>query len=547
LRVSLARWCPDPVDSTDMQAALPTVPSALASTSSVSEALLAFLEALPMACSLKDATGAFRYLNDPTRKMFLRVGVVDLPSSTYDVFPQEVAEQIAAADRKVLETGEVVKFPIWLPDNAGGRRHLAMIKFPVQIRSEVLVGAVGLDITAFSSAAWESSTYKQILDAISDMILVKGPKSKLLWANRAFLTAYDMSNADLQGILDAPFVEPDLSQQYVKDDQQVFTTGRTLDITEEPMMWADGKARLVHTVKSPIFGKDGDVEMAVAVIRDISDRKRLEVELRQAQKLESLGRLASGMAHEINTPIQFIGDQRQFAQDAFEDLLGIVAQYQELARKVEAGTATAADTAPIREAEQALDLGFIQETLAASFVSMADGVNRVSQLVHAFKEFGHPDSGMKQEADINAAVRRTVTVATSECKYVADVQLELGDVPQVPCRIGELQQVILNLIVNAAHAIADLGSGDRGTIRIGTRVDGDSVVISVADTGCGMTTDVQAKLFDPFFTTKVVGRGTGQGLSIARMIIEKHHGSLTFESQVGRGTTFLVRIPRMGA
>ena len=499
-----------------------------------------------MACSLKDASGGFRYLSDPTRRMFLPVGTVDLPSSTYDMFPQEVAEQIVAADRKVLESGEVVRLPIWLPDNAGGRRHLAMIKFPVQVHSEVLIGAVAINITAFSSAAWEASTYKQILDAISDMILVKGPKSKLLWANRAFLTSYGMSNADLQGIIDAPFVEPDLSQQYVKDDQQVFSAGKTLDIPEEPMMWADGRARLVHTVKSPIFGKDGAVEMAVAVIRDITDRKRLEVELRQAQKLESLGRLAAGMAHEINTPIQFVGDQRQFAQDAFEDVLGIVAQYQDLARKVEAGTATATDTAAIREAEQAIDLGYIQKSLAASFASMADGVKRVSQLVHAFKEFGHPDSGTKEAGDINAAVRRTVAVATNEYKYVADVELDLGDLPPVLCSIGELQQVILNLIVNAAHAIADLGSTERGTIRIGTRVEGDSVVISVADTGCGMTPDVQTKIFDPFFTTKAVGRGTGQGLSIARMIVDKHHGSVAFESQVGTGTTFRVRIPRVG-
>ena len=511
---------------------------------SLSEALRAFLDALPMACSLKDATGRIRYISDPTRKMFMRAGSVGLPRSAYDIFPPEVAEQIEAADRKVLENGEVMRFPIWLPDNAGGRRHLAMIKFPVHVDAEVLVGGVAIDITAFSSAAWEASTFKQILDAISDLILVKGPKSKLLWANRAFLAAYGMSNAELQGIIDAPFVEPDLSQQYVKDDLQVFSTGKTLDIPEEPMKWADGKTRLVHTVKSPIFGKDGTVEMAVAVIRDITDRKRLEVELREAQKLESLGRLASGMAHEINTPIQFVGDQRQFAQEAFEDLLGIVAQYQDLARKVEAGTATATDTAAIREAEAEVDLGYIQDSLAASFASMADGVKRVSQLVHALKEFGHPDSGTKELGDINAAVRRTVVVATNEYKYVADVVLDLGDLPPVLCSISELQQVILNLIVNAAHAIADLGPAERGTIRIGTRVEGDDVVLSVQDTGCGMSPEVQAKVFEPFFTTKAVGRGTGQGLSIARMVVDKHHGSLAFESQLGKGTTFVVRIPR---
>ncbi len=519
------------------------VPSATGGTTSPENVLLALLEALPMACSLKDASGQFRYLNDHARRIFLPPGTADLPATAFDMFPPEIAEQIAAADRKVLDCGEVVQLPIWLPVSAGGRRHLAMIKFPVPVGSEVLVGAVAIDITAFSSAAWEASTYKQILDAINDMILVKGPKSKLLWANRAFLTAYGMSNADLQGLIDAPFVEPDLSQQYVKDDQRVFSGGKSLDIAEEAMMWADGRTRLVHTVKSPIFGKDGAVEMAVAVIRDITDRKRLEDELREAQKLESLGRLAAGMAHEINTPIQFVGDQRLFAQEAFEDLLGIVASYQELARKVDAGTATATDTAAIRAAEQAIDLGYIQDNLAASFASMADGVKRVSRLVHALKEFGHPDSRTKETGDIDAAVRRTVIVATSEYKYVADIVLDLGDLPPVRCSISELQQVMLNLIVNAAHAIADLGSTERGTIRIRTRVEGNAVVISVSDNGTGMPPAVQAKVFEPFFTTKVVGRGTGQGLSISRMLVDKHRGSLTFESQAGAGTTFFVRIP----
>ncbi len=506
------------------------------------DALVALLRALPIHFLLKDETGRYRYTSEHTQSVFAPGGA--MAGRTHDqLFPADIADELAAADRRVLETGEHVNLPLWMPDVNGARRHYAIIKFPVAIGHESLIGTIALDLAPFSSAAWEASTYKQILDAITDLVLVKGPKSKLLWANRALQNAYGMSNAELQGILDAPFVEPDMSDRYVMDDIRVFTTGKTLDIPEEPMKWADGQVRAVHTVKSPIFDESGDVKMMVAVIRDITDRKRLELELRQAQKLESLGRLAAGMAHEINTPIQFVGDQRTFAQGAFEDVLGLIESYQQLAAKVVAGSATVADALAIRDAEEAVDLGYLRESLASSFSDMADGVRRIAQLVQALKEFGHPDQGRVEPADINAALRRTVVVATNEYRYVADVVLDLEELPCVTCSISELQQVFLNLIVNAAHAIADKAGPTRGTIRISTRGLGDEVEIAIADTGSGIPAAIQDRIFDPFFTTKGVGRGTGQGLSIARMVVDKHGGTLTFDTVPHEGSTFFVRIP----
>jgi len=509
----------------------------------MNEKLLAMVKAVPVSFILKDRSGRYVHIDDETARVFGR------PSSgsgtAADLFPPDVAKQIADAERTVLETGETVMAPIWMPDASGNRRHFAMIKFPVVVGGETLVGGIALDIKPFSTNSWDTSTYRQILDAITDLILVKGPDSRLLWANKALLTSYGMSNAQLQGIVDAEFVEPDVSQQYVKDDQQVFATGKALDIPEEQMKWADGRVRIVHTVKSPIFDDDGNVAMSVAVIRDITDAKRFEVELRQAQKLESIGRLAAGMAHEINTPIQYVGDQRQFAQDAFEDLMGLMRRYQDLASKVEAGTVEVADVKAVRDAEAEIDLPFIEGQLATAFSSMAEGIGRVSKLVQALKEFGHPDSGGRALADLNAAIRRTVLMATNEYKYVADVELDLEAFPDIYCCVGEMQQVFLNLIVNAAHAIVDADKSRRGTIKITSRLVGTDVVFTVSDTGCGIPASVHAQIFDPFFTTKAVGRGTGQGLSICRLVVEKHHGTITFETVERRGTTFTIRMPCM--
>lgn len=177
-----------------------------------------------------------------------------------------------------------------------------------------------------------------------------------------------------------------------------------------------------------------------------------------------------------------------------------------------------------------------------------DGVARVATLVRAMKVFAHPDEKEKKATDINEALRSTLTVARNELKYAANVETELNDVPFVVCNIGELNQVFLNLLVNAAHAIGDArkkaGTDEKGLIRVRTSSDEDAVLISIADTGCGIPEEIRDKVFDPFFTTKESGKGTGQGLAIARsVVVERHGGNPTFTSVVGKGTTFYIRLP----
>jgi two-component system, NtrC family, sensor kinase len=174
-----------------------------------------------------------------------------------------------------------------------------------------------------------------------------------------------------------------------------------------------------------------------------------------------------------------------------------------------------------------------------------EGVTRVAALVLAMKVFAHPEQKLKAAADMNEALLCTLTVVDNELKYVADVETQLGDIPAVTCNVGQVNQVFLNLLVNAAHAIAAVSKAadQKGLIRIRTSLEGDTVLISVADTGCGIPENIRDRVFDPFFTTKEIGRGTGQGLAIARSVVNQHGGTLTFSSEVGKGTTFYVRLP----
>jgi signal transduction histidine kinase len=283
----------------------------------------------------------------------------------------------------------------------------------------------------------------------------------------------------------------------------------------------------------------------VGLFRDITERKRLELELRQAQKLESVGLLASGIAHEINTPIQFVSDQTQFVQSTVGDLMTLCQRYRSLIANAAPGTLPADELAAIRELEEAADLEYVADHLPGAFVAILDGTSRVTKLVQAMKEFAHPESNDSAPADINRALHNTLIMANNQLKYVANVEVELTEIPLVTCRIGELNQVFLNILVNAGHAIADAiaGSERLGRIRVTSRQEGQSVVISIEDSGTGIPEAARTRIFDPFFTTKEVGRGTGQGLAIARAMVEKQGGTITFDTKIGRGTTFHVRMP----
>lgn len=285
----------------------------------------------------------------------------------------------------------------------------------------------------------------------------------------------------------------------------------------------------------------------VVVVTDIDDRKQLELDLRHAQKLESVGQLAAGVAHEINTPVQFVGDSLTFLSEALVDFQA-VRKTECAALEVALAAGVAQDEIrAVNEIAEEVDLDFIVEELPGAVARAQDGIERVATIVRAMKEFAHPGAEEKAPVNLNRTVETTITMATAEFKYVADVRTNLGELPDVMCIVGDINQVLLNLIVNAAHAIEErlkTQPEPRGLIEVATRVDEGRVLIEIRDNGTGVPAEVQAKVFDPFFTTKEVGKGTGQGLALAhRIIVERHAGELRLSSPEEGGAVFSIWLP----
>jgi len=293
---------------------------------------------------------------------------------------------------------------------------------------------------------------------------------------------------------------------------------------------------------------EGRMTGLLGIGTDITERKELERQLLQAQKLESIGQLAAGIAHEINTPIQYVGDNTRFLRDAFEDIVHVLGYCGKLDQAITEGRSLSQTVKEVKEAVEEADLEYLREEIPKAIEQTMEGVGRVAAIVGAMKEFSHPGSDSKTPVDINRAIESTVTVTRNEWKYVAEMELDLDQsLPLIPVLPGEFNQVILNMIINSAHAIGEVvaeESGRKGKIIISTAHKNGQAEIRVTDTGCGIPEKIRDRVFDPFFTTKEVGKGTGQGLAIARsVIVDKHSGSLLLESEEGRGTTFRILLP----
>jgi PAS domain S-box-containing protein len=289
------------------------------------------------------------------------------------------------------------------------------------------------------------------------------------------------------------------------------------------------------TWRSVLFNASRDQAQGAvfAIGHDVTQLKQRSQQDTQAQKLQAVGQLAAGVAHEINTPIQYVGDNAEFLRQSFLDLTAVLTGIGELPPGSE-----------LRAAGEKIDLAWLLEEIPKAIDGTQEGIGRVAELVRALKDFAHPDSPEMTLLDLNHALAGTLTVARNELKYVAEVVTDFGALPPVLCHGGSLNQVFLNLLVNAAHAIAAAHPGTRGKITVTSRNEPGGVLISVADTGTGIPEAIRNRIFEPFFTTKAVGKGTGQGLALALAIVQKHKGSLTFESVEGAGTTFFVRLPK---
>ena len=310
----------------------------------------------------------------------------------------------------------------------------------------------------------------------------------------------------------------------------------------------DGEDRYLGLTITP-FNAEGNSVLGLTIIgADITERVKFEAQMNQSHKMEAIGQLAAGIAHEINTPTQFVGDNTRFLQDAFADLIEACNLYKESIEAAKSGMLSEESIQDVEKRIAEMDIAYLEEEVPQAIEQTLKGIDRITHIVQAMKIFAHPGGAEKEPIDINKEIEKTVTITRNEWKYVADMITDFdATLPTVPCYRAEFNQVILNLIVNAAHAIADANGkhgAKRGTIKISSAHAGNWAEIRISDTGHGIPPEIRHRIFDLFFTTKEPGRGTGQGLAIAHsVIVDKHRGKIDIETEENRGTTFVIRIP----
>lgn len=383
----------------------------------------------------------------------------------------------------------------------------------------------------------EKAVLTGVISSIPHLIFWKDARGMYQGHNAAFLSMRGLTaDIDLTGKLEKNIgVSDDLGPILIELEARVLASSEPVVDHHATVTGPDGSPRTILMSVLP----QPDAGGVIGIGADVTRLSNLERQLNQTNRLEAIGQLAAGIAHEINTPIQFVSDNTRFVEQSFGQILELVQ---------DAETRFAATDENFAERLRTIDLEFLLTEVPTAITESLEGLSRVAQIVHAMKDFSHPGHG-RGDVDVNRAVESTTQVARNEWKYHAELTLELGDdVGLVSCYEGELKQVILNLIVNAAHAIegaATERAGGLGHITIRTVRTPSSVEIAVSDDGTGMDEATRQRIFDPFFTTKEVGKGTGQGLSMAyASIVQKHGGTIQVDSSPGAGTTFTIAIPQ---
>ncbi len=516
--------------------------------------VLHILDALPVPIFFKDDEGSYLAVNRAF-ETFSGLAREDLLGKPLDeIYPPDQVAVFRSADRALLAEGGVQRYETVMSEH-GDPREVLVHKSTLTYAKGTRTGIVGsfIDVSTRKRAeemlAVEQRLLTQILHVLPAGLVWTDRELRIRGCNQVFAGHFTDLDSIIGERLDVLARWTD-SEEQMAAVQEVLATGRP---RLGDRFQADGlNGRPARTFEAHrVALRDGDDEVIglLSLTYDLTERLAMEAKLTTASRLESMGQLAAGVAHEINTPAQFVRDNVKFVKDSLDDLLDVVQAGREVVDAVRNGGDVPAALANHDAAVDDGDLEFLSDELPNALEQSLEGVERIGHIVRAMKDTAHPGRDVNEPVDLNRLIDSTVVVARNEWKYVADLGLHFADdLPQVVCRASQISQVVLNLIVNASHAIGDVISGaDKGRIDIATSAEDDHALITVTDTGCGIPVEVRDRIFDPFFTTKGVGQGTGQGLSLAySVVVNAHGGELSFTTELGEGTTFFIRLPFAG-
>lgn len=510
-----------------------------------------YMKYSPIYTYIKEVRGTESYVVRASENFWDLIGIKAedmVGKSTRQLFPRVFADKATADDLKVVTESRVMRIEEFFNDGI-----YYSYKFPIERQDDRLfLGGFTIDVTEqkrteqmLRDSVEQARRLRTALDSVSSCIYMKNIDSIYVYANRPTLELFGCTAEELAVYDDSGLFAEETAVKIRNIDKRVFSGEQTSEEIE--VATADGGERVFLEVKTPLFkeGSGDNIVGLLGIATDITGIKKSERTLRELQthmmqqdKLATIGQLAAGVAHEINNPMGFVGSNVITLSSYIDKFESYISALEQELKQAFSGELPE----KINSLRKSIKLDFVMQDITLLLSESNDGIERVKQIVQDLRTFSRTDSLSVGPADMNRCLDSTLNIVMNEIKYVADIIKEYGDIPKISCNLQQINQVFMNLLVNAAHAIDDKGD-DRGEITIRTWCDEDSLFVSVADNGCGIPRENLNRIFDAFFTTKEVGKGTGLGLSISYGIIRKHGGDISVSSKVGSGTTFTVSLP----
>lgn len=517
-------------------------------------------DSMPVAAFRISTTGEIQVAN----RAFLRLMQAESQDEVRDLQLNGLLTGLSALLRSCPENTPEYRDQHIFDALSGGQRHVVVSARAGRSRDEQPV----MDVFVTDVTEQEEQTrrvvkaenrLRDLYDNVPIMMFEVDTNFAVQQPNRTMLKQLGYPNEMLVGRTIAALLHEDEDPEEVAESIALIKSGDADVSRPLRLKCFDGSLiECLYTV-TPALGDTGQVRGAHAMLVDVTahntaqrERDELQEQLQLSQKLDSIGELAAGIAHEINTPAQYVSDNLSFLMESFDDLFEVIGMLPETVSQFNDLSGGEGHAQKLSKAIEDADIEYLSEEIPSALTQGHDGIGKIREIVLALKDFSHPGSGTMDSADLNRIIESTVTVARNEWKYVAKMNFALDQqLPAVKCFSSAISQVVLNIVVNAAHAIGDArqdGADEMGEICIGTSlIDDETVLVTIRDDGPGIPESVKRKIFDPFFTTKEVGRGTGQGLAISRSVVmDQHGGTISVESEIGQGSEFRIELPLNG-